>query len=514
MAKKNKNELERGAGLLLPISSLPSPYGIGTFGDEGYRFVDMLVKARQKYWQVLPLGPTSYGDSPYQSFSAFAGNPYYIDLDYLVKEGLLMQDEIYAHDWGDNPAYVDYEKIFYARFDVLRKAYQRSNHKRTKKYTKFCEENSFWLEDYSFYMALKVHYDNQEWLKWDEDIRFRKPEAMERYSKKLKKEIEFWKFTQFKFYEQWFKLKEYANKNGVKIIGDIPLYVALDSADVWAHGRLFELDERKNPINIAGVPPDKFSETGQRWGNPLYDWDAMEKEDFNWWYERMHSSAELYDIIRIDHFIGIVRYFAIPAECETAEKGVYRKGPGKKLTDVIDRAVGDAQIIAEDLGVVVPEVINLMKKTGYPGMKILSFAFNSGPSNEYLPHNYENVNQIVYGGTHDNETLIGFFKDQTEEEIKYAFEYMNVDNIWDLADAIIRTAYASPSTAAIFQVQDILKLDNSARMNTPAVLGGNWMWRMVRDSIREEHLKKLETLACIYGRCEIKEEPKETEELK
>ena len=512
MAKKNKNELERGAGILLPISSLPSSYGIGTFGKEGYKFIDQLVRARQKYWQVLPIGPTSFGDSPYQSFSAFAGNPYFIDLEILVEEGLLSYDEINAFDWGNDPSCVDYEKIYNSRFIVLKKAFARSTHKRTKAYKEFCEENQYWLEDYSLYMAIKEHFDNVEWLKWDEGIRFREEKAVAHYSKTLKTEVDFWKFCQFKFYEQWNKLKKYANDNEIKIIGDVPLYVALDSADVWAHSDLFELDERKKPINIAGVPPDAFSATGQRWGNPLYDWAKMEEDNFAWWYKRMESSAKLYDVTRIDHFIGVVRYFSIPVECETAENGVYKKGPGKKLTDVIDKAMGDKQIIAEDLGIVVPAVQKLMEKTGYPGMKILEFAFDVGCNSEYLPHNYTNCNQVVYGGTHDNETLIGFFGSKKSEELKYAYEYLNVSNIWELADGIIRLAYGCNLNAAIFQMQDILMLDNSARMNTPSELGGNWQWRMTTDSFREEHIRKLESYACIYGRCEIEESNEEIDE--
>ena len=511
MAKKNKNELERGAGILLPVSSLPSSYGIGTFGKEAYRFIDQLVLARQKYWQVLPIGPTSYGDSPYQAFSAFAGNPYFIDLEILIEEGLLSYDEINMYDWGHDPAYVDYEKIYNARYIVLKMAFERSTHKRTKAYKTFCEENEFWLDDYGLYMAVKETYDNVEWLKWDEDIRFREPKAVERYKKELKKEIDFWKFTQFKFYEQWMKLKEYANENGIKIIGDVPLYVALDSADVWVHGDLFELDERKKPINIAGVPPDAFSATGQRWGNPLYNWKKMEEDGFAWWYKRMESSAKLYDVTRIDHFIGIVRYFSIPASCETAEKGVYIKGPGKKLTDVIDKAMGDKQIIAEDLGIVVPAVEKLMAQTGYPGMKILEFAFDIGCNNEYLPHNYSNSNQVVYGGTHDNETLMGYFGAKQPEELKFAYEYLRATNVWELVDCIIRLAYGCNLNVAIFQMQDILSLDNSARMNTPAELGGNWQWRMTRESFRQEHINKLEAYACIYARCDVEDISKKEE---
>jgi 4-alpha-glucanotransferase len=509
---KNKNELERGAGLLLSVSSLPSKYGIGTFGDEGYKFVDLLVAANQKYWQVLPLGPTSFGDSPYQSFSAFAGNPYFIDLDYLIREGLLNEGDMYGYDWGDNAAYVDYAKIYNARFDVLRKAYRASNHKNTKKYKVFLEENTYWIDDYSLYMALKNHFDNKEWLAWDEDIRFREEAAIKKYTKLLKDDIDFWKFCQFKFYEQWNNLKQYANEKGIKIIGDIPLYVALDSSDVWVHGRLFELDERKNPINIAGVPPDNFSATGQRWGNLLYDWKAMEAEDFGWWRQRMSSSAKLYDIIRIDHFIGIVRYYAIPSKYDTAEHGVYRKGPGKKLTDVINEAVGDKQIIAEDLGVLIPAVTKLMDKSGYPGMKILQFAFGNGPKNEYLPHNYEKNNQVVYGGTHDNETLAGFFKEQKVEDLKYAMEYLNVNNVDDLIDATIRMGYATSSNAAIYQVQDILKLDNSARMNEPSTVGKNWKWRMLPGQLHQGHIDMLAMYAGVYGRGRAVEEDEDVEE--
>lgn len=499
MAKKN-TVLTRGAGLLLPVSSLPSPYGIGTFGKAGFDFVDLLVKAKQKYWQVLPLGPTSYGDSPYQSFSAFAGNPYFIDIDILVSEGLVKQSEVDEHFWGDEENKVDYEAIYNSRFDVLKKAFERSNHQTKKEYIQFCEENNYWIDDYSLYMAIKNHFDNKEWLLWDEDIRFRKPEAVKKYEKKLKKDIDFWKFCQYKFYEQWFKLKDYANEKGIQIIGDIPLYVAMDSSDVWVHGDLFELDERKNPINIAGVPPDCFSVTGQRWGNPLYDWDKMEQDDFDWWRKRMQASAKLYDVVRIDHFIGIVRYFRIPAECETAEHGNYKKGPGKKLTKVIMESIGDAKIIAEDLGLMIPSVRKLMDSTGFPGMKILQFAFNGDPNNEYLPHNYHTSNTVVYGGTHDNQTLVGHLKDIDKAEEEYALEYLGVKRKKDIPDGIIKVAYASNAAVAIFQVQDILKLDDSARMNLPSSLGGNWEWRMTEGQLTEQNIQNLSKLATVYGR--------------
>lgn len=499
MTKKN-TELTRGAGLLLPVSSLPSPYGIGAFGKAGFDFVDLLVKAKQKYWQVLPLGPTSYGDSPYQSFSAFAGNPYFIDIDTLISEGLLEQSEVDEHFWGDEEDKVDYEAIYNSRFVILKKAFGRSNHQTKEEYIQFCNENSYWIDDYSLYMAIKYHFDNKEWLLWDEDIRFRKTNTVKKYEKELSEDVDFWKFCQFKFYQQWFKLKAYANEKGIRIIGDIPLYVAMDSSDVWVHGDLFELDERKKPINIAGVPPDCFSETGQRWGNPLYDWDKMEQDDFDWWRKRMQASAKLYDVVRIDHFIGIVRYFRIPAECETAEYGKYKNGPGKKLTKVIEESIGEAKIIAEDLGVIIPSVRKLMDSTGFPGMKILQFAFNSGSDNEYLPHNYNSSNTVVYGGTHDNQTMVGYLKTIGKAEEEYALEYLGVKRKKDIPDAVIKVAYASNAAVAVFQVQDILKLDDSARMNLPSSLGRNWQWRMKEGQLTEECIKWLNKLAGTYGR--------------
>lgn len=501
---KNVQSLGRGAGILLPISSLPSDYGIGTLGDEAYRFVDSLVEAQQTFWQVLPIGPTSFGDSPYQSFSAFAGNPYFIDLDYLIQEELLTEQDVTAREWGEEEDDIDYATIFESRFEVLRIAFENSNHQKTKEFKDFCKKNVYWLDDYSFYMALKCEFDNQEWSAWDEDIKFREEEALQRYQEELKEEIEFWKFCQFKFYEQWTDLKEYANKNGIQIIGDIPLYVAMDSSDVWVHGRIFELDERKEPTHVAGVPPDCFSETGQRWGNPLYDWDAMEEEDFSWWRERMKANANLYDVIRIDHFIGVVRYYRIPSECPTAMEGAWKKGPGKKLTDAIQESIGDANIIAEDLGLVVQSVVDLMKETGWPGMKILQFAFDGNNMNDNLPHTYQNTNMIVYGGTHDNETLVGYFEEKTEEEMEYLYQNLNITEKEQVPNAIIRAAYASVADVAIMQMQDILELDNSSRMNLPSSVGQNWRWRMTSGQFDKEEIKRLKELAEIYGR-EIQE---------
>ena len=490
----------RAAGILLAISSLPSKYGIGTLGREAYRFVDQLVQAGQKYWQVLPVGPTSFGDSPYQSFSAFAGNPYFIDLDFLIDQGLLEEEEVASCDWGDQPWDIDYEKIYQSRFQILRKAFRNSSHKEDKKYHKFLKQSRYWLEDYALYMALKFYFGGKEWSAWEEDIRMHSKEAVKHYRKLLKKEIDFWKFCQFQFFQQWSKLKKYANKHGVKIIGDIPLYMALDSADVWVHADLFDLDERRRPIHVAGVPPDCFSEDGQLWGNPLYDWKRMEKKKFQWWAKRMESNARLYDVIRIDHFIGIVNYWSIPAGDDTAINGKWMKGPGQKLTKVIKKATKGSGIIAEDLGVVGDNVRALIKKTGWPGMKILLFAFDGDASNEYLPHNYKNSNCIVYGGTHDNETIAGCYKEKSKRETRFLRKYLNAESKEDIPKAMIRAGYASIADTAIFQMQDILELDNAARMNLPSSVGTNWRWRMLPCQFTEKHRKMLRDFCDWYAR--------------
>jgi len=491
---------ERAAGILLPISSLPSKYGIGTLGKEAYHFVDQLKAAGQKYWQVLPVGPTSFGDSPYQSFSAFAGNPYFIDLEMLIEQGMLTKDEVESCDWGKDPSDIDYEKLYNSRFLILHKAYRTGDFCKDKRYLDFEKKNGYWLEDYSLFMALKFYFGGKEWLAWEESIRMHKKEAVKHYKKLLKEEVEFWKFCQFLFFSQWKALKKYANKKGIKIIGDIPLYMALDSADVWTHGELFELDERKKPINVAGVPPDCFSEDGQLWGNPLYDWKTMEKNDFLWWRMRMRSNAALYDVIRIDHFIGIVNFWSIPAESENAINGKWRKGPGKKLTKVIKEATKGSEIIAEDLGVVGDEVRALIKKTGWPGMKILQFAFDGDNKSEYLPNNFSSSNYIVYGGTHDNETIVGFYKNKTKKETKFARKYLAVHKKEQIPKAMIRAGYASIANTAVFQMQDILGLDNSARMNLPSTVGLNWRWRMLPGQFTKKDIKRLRSLCKLYNR--------------
>lgn len=491
---------KRGAGVLLPVSSLPSPYGIGALGKSAYRFIDQLKEAGQRFWQVLPVGPTSFGDSPYQSFSAFAGNPYFIDLDLLIEEGLLKEEEVLACDWGEDEGTVDYAKLYQNRFPLLHKAYARSDYSERKEFLAFQKENRYWLDDFCLYMALKFYFNGREWLHWEENIRYRKKEAVKRYRELLKEEIGFHAFCQYYFFRQWRKLKRYANKKGIRIIGDIPLYVALDSADVWTHSELFELDERKKPIHIAGVPPDCFSEDGQRWGNPLYRWKKMEKDHFQWWHQRMKANAVLFDVIRIDHFIGIVHYWSIPADCPTAVEGKWRKGPGKKLTKVIRKATQGAEIIAEDLGIVSPAVRKLINQTGWPGMKILEFAFDGDASNEYLPHQYRDSNCIVYGGTHDNQTLAGYYQDKTAKELKFLSEYLHIQEKEQIPDAMMRAAYASIADTVIFQMQDILELNDAARMNTPSTVGTNWRWRMKEGEFAGQHIKRLKKYVKVYGR--------------
>ncbi len=491
---------KRTAGILLPISSLPSKYGIGTLGKEAFHFVDQLEKAGQKRWQVLPVGPTSFGDSPYQSFSAFAGNPYFIDLEILMEEGLIRKEDVEAYDWGDNPADIDYEKIYNSRFKVLHKAFEKSHFRKEKAYKKFAAENSYWLEDYCLYMALKFYFGGKEWPAWEGNIRVHNKRGVQHYQKLLAKEIDFWHFCQYEFFCQWTALKKYANKHRIKIIGDIPLYMALDSADVWAHGDLFELDERKRPINVAGVPPDYFSETGQLWGNPLYDWKKMEKDGFRWWKMRMRANAALYDAIRIDHFIGIVNYWSIPAGSKTAVNGEWRKGPGRKLTDVIKKATEGSSVIAEDLGVVGDNVRALIQKTGWPGMKILQFAYDGDSRNEYLPHNYKTTNCIVYGGTHDNETVVGCYKNRPKKELEYLMECLHIEGKAQIPQAMLRAGYASIADTAVFQMQDILELDNSARMNLPSTVGTNWRWRMLPGQFTKGHQRMLRKLCKVYNR--------------
>lgn len=531
-------KFERNAGILMPVSSLPSPYGIGTFGKDAYDFVTFVKECNHKYWQVLPLGPTTYGDSPYQSYSAFAGNPYFVDLDMLIEAGFLLKSEVISRDWGDgivpvnvseddavngrfgtyrdgnigDERYVSYEKIYNNRFDILRIAYNRfkaacAESKKTlakglplyKQFDNFVKDNAEWLEDYALFMALKSHFNNVSWGEWETDIKFRKPEAMSRYEEQLSDDIGYWKFIQFEFYLQWNALKQYANSNGIEIIGDIPIYMGYDSVDVWANQGEFQLDENLTPIKVAGVPPDAFSDAGQKWGNPLYDYDKMEANGFSWWRKRMAASAKLYDVIRIDHFIGIVKYYTIPADMPDARQGEYRQGPGQKLLDVINESIGDKKIIAEDLGVEVPEVAKILKENGYPGMKVLEFAFGGDRKNPHLPYNYTQ-NLVCYGGTHDNETLLGFFEDRGDWELGYAYDYLDTRDKGRMVDQVFRAAYSSVAVLTVFAVQDILKLGNWARMNLPSSMGNNWKWRMQKGQLGQHELECMRYLASVFDR--------------
>ncbi len=498
--EKKRKELERGSGILMPVSSLNSPYGIGTLGQAAFDFADFVKKMGAKYWQVLPVGPTSYGDSPYQSFSAFAGNPYFIDLDTLIAEGLLTPSDLKGVFWGNSETDIDYEAVYKNRFTVLKTAFKNSKHQNKASYKKFVSDNEFWLDDYAFYMAVKTDNGGRSWQEWPDAIRKRKSKAVKEYKEKLVEEIDFWKFLQFKFDEQWNKLKKYVNGLGIEIIGDIPLYVALDSTDVWVNPGLFELDEDLREINIAGVPPDMFSATGQRWGNPLYRWDVMEKDDFKWWSERMKSCGKRYDVVRIDHFIGIVNFWSIPSTCPTAVDGKWIKGPGRKLTDMINSVIPDTKLIAEDLGVLTKPVKDLIKKNNYPGMKILEFALDADPTNPYLPHNFTTDNTIVYIGTHDNETLAGSLLSCKVSDIKKLMKYYGAKTESELPKMMIRSAYASIARVAVLQTQDLLGLDNSARTNFPSTIGQNWRWRVTAKQLKSIDTAYYKDLAKTYGR--------------
>lgn len=498
-----KTMLERGAGILMPIFSLPSPYGIGTMGKDAYDFVDKLKKARQMYWQVLPIGPTSYGDSPYQGFSAFAGNPYFIDLDTLKDEGLITQDEINECYWYENEDEVKYDAIYWYRFPLLRKAFERSKHYESAEYKKFLEDSEYWLQDYCLYMAIKKASQDKCWTDWEDGLKFKKPDAIKAFEKEHETDLNYWKFIQFKFFEQWSKLKKYANDNDIEIIGDIPIYVAFDSADVWSNPLQFQIDEvNLLPKAVAGVPPDAFTADGQLWGNPLYDWKKMEKDNFTWWRKRMEANASLFDVIRIDHFIGIVQYFSVPYGDTTARNGHYEKGPGKKLTDVIKEVCGDkTKIIAEDLGVFSQDVKDLLDETGFPGMKIIEFAFSGDRFNEHLPHMYT-PNMVVYGGTHDNETLVGYFKPEARQwwELQYIVDYLGCAHKEEVVDRVFKAAYRSVASVAIFQMQDVLLLDNWARMNAPGSFGTNWKWRMTKWQFNDDRIGYLAWLVDNFGR--------------
>lgn len=496
--------MKRENGILLPVSSLPSRYGIGCFSKEAYEFVDHLSEAGQSYWQILPLGPTSYGDSPYQSFSTFAGNPYFISLEDLIEEGVLTREECDSADFGKKQDSIDYAKLYRHRFPLLRKAYERSNISENREFLRFQAENRWWLRDYAIYMAVKARFEQKAWTEWAEDIRLRWDNAMDYYQRELYFDIEFHEYLQFKFMEQWRRLKSYANSRGIRIVGDIPIYVAMDSADTWANPQLFQLDSENRPTAVAGCPPDGFSATGQLWGNPLYNWEYHRNTGYQWWISRLAHCYQLYDVVRIDHFRGFDEYFSIPADADTAITGHWEKGPGIDFFHRVRQALGEKEIIAEDLGYVTDSVRWLVKETGYPGMKVLEFAFDSrdsGCAGDYLPHNYPE-NCVVYTGTHDNETISGWFHSIKKEERELARDYLCDHYTPDkkLHLAFISLAMRSQARMCIIPLQDYMGLPNRCRINTPSTVGTNWKWRFLPEQMTEELISLIGKTTLRFGR--------------
>lgn len=502
-------KLERSAGILLHPTSLPGKYGIGDLGNEAFKFADFLKEAGQTLWQVFPLGPTGYGDSPYQSFSAFAGNPLLISPDKLIEDGLLYQTDLI--NIPENSPRVDFGKVINFKKQLLTAAYsnfKNDNRNLKKEFNSFIEENNSWLEDYSLFMAAKDYHKGASWNKWEKSILHREKSALKSFKEKFHDEIVYHKFIQFLFFNQWKSLKNYVNENGIKIIGDMPIFIAFDSADLWANKNLFTMDEEGNPTFVAGVPPDYFSPTGQLWGNPLYKWDVMEKDEFLWWRNRFDSLLKNVDLIRIDHFRGFEAYWKIPGDAKTAESGQWVKAPGEKLFEILKKYFGDVPILAEDLGVITPAVETLRDKFNFPGMKVLQFAFGKGMERKFLPHNFVQ-NCVVYTGTHDNDTTRAFFEKEKEKNsgiTDHAQKYLNYFGD-DLVAELIRTAYASVAVFVIIPMQDILNLGEEARMNFPGKTGGNWNWRFEWDQISPDLSTHLKELTELYERPPNPEKP-------
>lgn len=473
----------RSCGILMPIFSLSGKYGIGTLGNSAYEFVDFLEKGGQSYWQILPLCPTNYGDSPYQSFSSFAGNPYFIDIEKLIEEELLTEEEAESFDFGSEPDKIDYGKLYNNRYPLLKLAFKRF--KPNKDYYDFLYKNSYWLDDYSLFYAIKSKNPELAVGEWNKSLRLRESERISEAIRENAEEIDFCKFIQFKFYEQWFSLKAYANKKGIKIIGDIPIYTALDSSDLWAEPEQFLVDAELKPSLVAGCPPDAFSDDGQLWGNPLYNWEYMKKDGYKWWKKRLSFAFQIYDVVRIDHFRAFESYYAIPAEEETAKNGRWMKGPGIELFDEIKKEFsGELSIIAEDLGFLTPEVHKLLADSGFPGMKVLQFAFDTREESDYLPHNYTK-NCVVYTGTHDNDTVNGWTVTAAAEDVAMARRYLHVDDNEGFNWAMMRAALGSVADTCILMMPDLLGLGSEGRINTPSTLGSNWQWRIADGCVND-----------------------------
>lgn len=491
--------MKRSSGILLPISSLPSPYGIGTFGQAAYDFADFLKAAGQKYWQLLPLGPTSYGDSPYASFSTYAGNPYFIDLDMLIEDGLLDKEDVEAENWGTNPRYVDYGQLYSSRFKILAKAKERGYNQSLADVNRF-RANNPWVENYALFMAIKKHFGQVSWQEWpDDEIRLHKPEAVEKYTKDLSEDIEFYIYIQYLFFKQWDALKKYINDLGIEIIGDLPIYVALDSCDVWAEPQFFALDEDNYPVEVSGVPPDYFSADGQLWGNPVYDWDAMKKDGYDWWVRRIAGAAKLFDVIRIDHFRGFDEYWAVPAGDKTAKNGVWKKGPGMDLVGLLSEKFPNIEFIAEDLGEPSPTVVQLLKDSNWPGMKVLEFAFDSGEANNYQPHTYTK-HCICYTGTHDNASIMEWYEDADQKDRDYACKYLGISKEEGFNWGMIRGGMSSVANLFVAQMQDYLGLGKYNRINMPGTDSGNWQWRLLAKEPTKALAEKIYKMSIMYER--------------
>lgn len=484
--------INRSLGILLPVSSLPSKYGIGTFGKAAYNFIDFLISSGQKYWQVLPLGPVSFGDSPYSTFSVYAGNPYYIDLEMLIEDGLINGDD--CELLGSDGNYVDYEKQFNHRYKVLFKAYKSSINKYYKEIERFKAENN-WVNDYSLFMALKYKNNQQPWNKWDAHIKNRDAEIIKAEEKILLQEINFWVFLQYLFYEQFFKLKEYANLKGISIIGDMPVYVAEDSVEAWIKRDLFVTDEAGSFTIVAGVPPDYFSSEGQLWGNPVYDWGYLKENSYEWWIDRIKWSLKLYDVVRIDHFRGFDEYWAVPCGSENAIRGKWLPAYGRELFTEALKEIGSLRIIAEDLGTITDNVIKLKEEFNFPGMRVLQFAFDGNPDNPHLPLNYAE-NTVAYTGTHDNDTLKGWYNKSGKQKQQNILKELNIDtkNKGEIIDKLIQNVINSKADIVIIPLQDYLHLDSEARMNTPSTVGGNWIWRVKESQLTKQLSKKIKCL--------------------
>ncbi|MGM9549071.1 MAG: 4-alpha-glucanotransferase [Faecousia sp.] len=488
----------RESGILMHITSLPGPYGIGCMGKNAYDFVDFLSKAGQRYWQILPLTPTGYGNSPYQSFCACAGNHYMIDLDTLVADGLLKKKEIRGIPWGENPQWVDFGAMYAHRMAVLKLAFQRFSP--DESYEAFVTENRDWLADYSLFMALKDAYGGAPWLTWPEKLRLHDEEALAQKRRELSDEIGLQYFVQYEFDKQWKALRSYANSSGLRIIGDVPIYVPLDSADVWANPELYQLDENRRPKKVAGCPPDSFTADGQLWGNPIYDWQKMAETGYAWWIGRLKAAAKLYDVIRIDHFRGFESYWSVPAEDDTARNGVWVKGPGMDFIQAIQKALPGLDFIAEDLGFITPEVRKLQLDSGYPGMRVLEFAFDSREESDYMPHLYP-VDSVCYTGTHDNVTLKQWFDEAAPEDVACAKAYLGLNKEEGYIRGMIRGCMSSVSRLCVVQMQDYLELGKEARMNFPGTLSSaNWTWRAKKGFASDKLAARIYETTRLYGR--------------